>query len=317
MRFLIIDKRKRVGNIDTLHYAVQRLQEALDSKSVEHDFCHYDEIALQTKNNKLIIHAKDKQLDEYTHIIFRGHRTHYEYMLKYYIVQYADKNDIRVQNSEFIKTLPYYNKLNQMIIMAQNDIPYIDSYYSLDGHYDKKSEALADLDLPVIYKHTEGKYRVEKIDGKNKLKKNIYLAENKDELKELIEKRDNIDDKFINKPSYFFLQKFEDIGEDYRAMMIGGKYLGGWKRVATEGFLTVRHGEYSLYNEPSDKFRKFSEKVAKVFKADYCAIDIIYSGDKPYVLEINMEPGFKSYETKLEGNDVKVAEAMVEHMMSK
>jgi glutathione synthase/RimK-type ligase-like ATP-grasp enzyme len=317
MKFLIVDKRKRVGNLKTLHYAVQRLQEALDKKDVEHDFCHYDEISVITDNDKLVIKAKDTSLDEYTHIIFRGHRTHYEYMLKLLVIDYAAQNDIKVQNAEFMKLHPYYNKINQMVIMGQNNIPYIDSYYSLDGKYHKKEDVLDRLGFPLIYKHTEGKFRVEKIDGKNKLKKNIFLAHNKQELEELIEEYDNPEEKFIKKASKFFIQKFVDIGEDYRAMLIGGKYLGGWKRVATRSFLTVSKGEYSLYNEPSKEFKDLSERVAKVFKADYCAIDIIYVDDEPYILEINMEPGFKSYETKLEGNDVKVAEAMVEHMMSK
>ncbi len=317
MKFLIVDKRKRVGNLDTLHYAVQRLQEELDKKDIEHDFCHFDEITISVEDNKLVARAKQTPLNEYTHIIFRGHRTHYEYMTKLLVVEYADKHGIKVQNSEFIKILPYYNKVQQMVVMAQNDIPYLDSYYSLDGHYDQKEQKLDDLNFPLIYKHTEGEYRVEKIDGKRKLKKNVYLVNDKAELKELIEKRDKPEDKFIKKASKYFLQEFVDIGEDYRAMMSGGKYLGGWKRVATDSFLTVRKGEYTLYNEPSEQFRKLSCKVAEVFKADYCAIDIIYVDKKPYILEINMEPGFKSFETKLEGNDVNVAKAMIEHMASK
>jgi glutathione synthase/RimK-type ligase-like ATP-grasp enzyme len=316
MKFLIIDKRKRVGNLDTRHYAVQRLQEALDAKSIEHDFAHFDQIELQNNSTGLKITVEDKPLENYSHIIFRGHRTHYEYTLKSLIVRFADKNDIKVQNSEFIKILPYYNKLNQMTLMAQNNIPYIDSYYSLDGRYDQKPEVLERLGFPLIYKHTEGKYRVEKIDGKNKLKKNIFLAQDKQELKELIAKYDKPQDKFINKPSQFFLQKYTDIGQDYRAMMIGGKYIGGWKREATKSFLTVRKGKYSLYNDPNNEILDLSQKVASLFKADYCAIDIIYSQKTPYVLEVNMEPGFKAYETKVEGNDVKVAEAMIENMLS-
>ncbi|MEA3357502.1 MAG: hypothetical protein U9Q67_03640 [Patescibacteria group bacterium] len=314
MKFLIVDKRKRVGDLTKPHYAVQRLQETLDKKKVSHDFCHFDEITLHVENNKFIIRGKGIELEKYTHIIFRGHRSHYEYMLKVLVAKYAKEKDIRVQNSEFVTLLPYYNKLSQMEVMAQNNIPYIDSYYSVDGKYDEKEKEIAKLGFPLIYKHTEGAYRIEMIDGEEKLKKNIFLINNMQELKKEIEQRDKPEKTFLGKDSLFFVQKYVDIGEDYRAIMLGGKYLSGWKRIATTGFLTVSKGEYSLHDKPEKDFLKLSEKVATLFRADYCAIDIIYVDKKPYILEINMEPGFKAFETKIEGCNVDMAEAIINNL---
>lgn len=320
MKFLIVDKRKRVGNLKTLHYAVQRLQETLDKKEIPHDFCHYDELTLHNsrENNKdsFKIYAKEKELKEYSHVIFRGHRSHYEYMIKYFVTMYAKEHNIYVQNAKFIQKFPYYNKLYQMAFFAQNDLPYLESFYSIDGHYDQKKFALKKLTFPLIYKHTEGKYKTKEVDGKKKLKKHVYLVNNEKELKEVIEKWDKPEEKFISKDSQFFLQKFTGIGEDYRAIMIGGKFFSGWKRVATEGFLTVNKGEYSLYEDPDPEFLKLAQKAADTLEADYCALDIIYSECKPYILEVNMEPGFKSFETKIEEADVDVAEAIIEHALS-
>ncbi|MBN2101124.1 hypothetical protein JW710_04530 [Candidatus Dojkabacteria bacterium] len=317
MKFLIVDKRKRVGNLSTPHYAVQRLQEALDKKKIEHDFCHFDELSPSTNNGNFNILAKEKPITEYTHIIFRGHRSHYEYQLKYYTVLFAEKHDIRVQNSEFIKMMPHYNKIHQMVTLGIKKIPYVDSYYCVDGRYHEKKEALERIGFPLIYKHTEGAYRTEMIDGEEKLKKNVYLINNIDELKDEIERRDKPEKKFLGKDSMYFIQKYVDIGEDYRAIMLGGKFLSGWKRIAQKGFLTVSHGEYSLYEKPEKDFLELSEKVASLIKADYCAIDIIYVNGKPYVLEINMEPGFKSFETKIEGAEVDVAESIIDNMLEK
>jgi len=316
MKFLIVDKRKRIGDLTTPHYAVQRLRDTLDKQNIHHEFCYFDEITLHTRDSEFTPFAKDKPVSEYTHIIFRGHRSHYEYMLKLFVVQYADKHNIRVQNSEFIKQIPHYNKLSQMVILAQAEIPCIDSYYSIDGKYDEKTNALDQIRFPLIYKHTEGAYRTEVIDGKEKLKKNVFLVNDVEELKKEIRLRDNPDKTFLGKDSMFFIQKFVDIGEDYRAIMVGGKYLSGWKRTATTGFLTVSKGKYSLYDKPEKEFSALAVNVAKLLKADYCGIDIIYVDNKPYVLEVNMEPGFKAFETKIEGCNIDVASAIIENLIS-
>lgn len=318
MKFLIVDKRKRVGDLTTPHYAVARLQETLDKKKIDHDFCHFDELTLNIVSGELEVRAKERPLDEYTHIIFRGHRSHYEYQMKLYTVMYAESKGIRVQNSELIKKIPHYNKLYQMALLSQAGIPCIDSYYSVDGKYHEKKEALNSLGFPLIYKHTEGEYRTEMIDGKEKLKKNVFLVNNVEELKEEIERREDLDDIFLGKDSHYFIQKFVDIGEDYRAIMLGGKYLSGWKRVAPEGsHITVTRGsEYSLYDKPTPEFLKLATEVTTLFQADYFAPDIIYVGGKPYIIEINMEPGFKAFETKIEGCNVDVADAMVENLLN-
>ncbi len=302
MKFLLVDKRKRLGDPGEAHYAIQRLQETLNQKGIECDYCHFDEISTQVINGKLNLLACQKSLTDYSHIIMRGHRPN-EYYIKQEVVEFALNNNIKVLNAEFIKLMPDYNKIQQMIIMGQNNIPYIDSYYSPTGQYHQDTEILKQIGFPLIYKHTHGEYRIEKIDGEDKFKKNIFLANNSEELEQLVKSQPN--------PEKFFIQKFVNIGEDYRAIMVGGKYLSGWKRKATGSFLTVSRGEYSLYDKPTPEFLELVEKIASIFRADYCAIDIIYIDKKPYVLEINMDPGFKSFETKINAG-VDVAGAIIE-----
>lgn len=310
MKFLVVDKRKRVGNLDIPHYAVRRIFEALDDRDIPHDFCHFDQISQAVENGKLMLYAKDKKLTNYTHIIMRGHRPN-EFETKQSVAMFAKEHDIKVQNRDFILLMPRYNKFFQMVQMPQANLPYIDSYIRFDGQYHLEKEHVERIGFPLIYKHLWGQYRIEKIDGKRKLKKNVFLIENLEQLKEECTTRDD--------PEKYYIQKFVDIGEDYRTIMIGGKYLSGWKRVAGEGnFLTVTKGsEYSLYDEPSDEILDISKRTTDLYKADYIAIDIIYSEGKPYILEINMDPGFKAFETKVEGSEADVASAIVENMLSK
>lgn len=315
MKFLIIDKRKRVGELDSPHYAVTRLSEELRKRDIEFETGYFDELDFIVDKGKFEVLFRNRPLTECTHIIMRGHRTQYEYMMKRYVVDYCLQKSIRVQNSDFIKEVPFYDKLFQMKKMSENSIPYLPSAYTLDGRYFEKPELLQTIGFPMIYKHTEGEYRTEVIDGEDKMKKNVFLAKDVKELEALCKEHDNIEDEFLLEPSHYFIQKFVDIGEDYRALMIGGEYIGGWKRVATRNFLTVSKGEYSNYSEPSDEFMKLANDVTTLFRADYCAIDIIYSDGKPYVLEINMNPGFKAFETKIEGLQVDVAKRIIDQMI--
>jgi glutathione synthase/RimK-type ligase-like ATP-grasp enzyme len=315
MKFLIIDKRKRVGDLNTPHYAVTRLSDELRKRNIEFETGFFDELDFIVSKGKFHISFKNNLLDSYTHIIMRGHRTQYEYMMKRYVVEYCLQKSIKVQNADFINMVPFYDKLFQMKTMSENSVPYLPSAYTLDGRYFEKPELLATIGFPMIYKHTEGEYRTEIIDGEEKTKKNVFLAKNTEDLKRLYKERDNPEQTFLTQPSKYFIQKYVNIGEDYRALMIGGEYIGGWKRVATRNFLTVSKGEYSNYDNPTPKFMELAKSVNTLFQADYCAIDIIYSDEEPYVLEINMNPGFKAFETKIEGLNVDVAKAIIDQML--
>lgn len=314
--FLIVDIRKRVGTLDTPHYAVQRLKDELDSRDIPCDLYHYDEIDVFWRGNKTQISVKGTPMSEYSHIIMRGHRTQEEYILKRIVVDYAQEHGIKVQNASFVKKLPYYSKLTQMSIQSDNNLPVVDSFYCIDGKYWEKSDTLEKIGFPLIYKHTEGEYRIEMIDGEPKTKKNVFLIENVGELEEACKQWDAPEDTFLLKPSSFFIQKYIDAGEDYRAIMIGGAYVSGWKRTATGSFMTVSKGKYELVDTPDEEFKHLSEQTAKIFEADYCAVDIIYDNGKPFILEVNMNPGFKAFEKKLTGDIPDVAKAIIDNVLS-
>lgn len=317
MHFLIVDIRKRVGNLETPQYAVRRISDVLTSKDIPVTLAHYDDIAVSMKDGTLTITVLGKPLESFTHVIMRGHRTHYEYMLKQYIAAYAETHNVRVQNAEMIKFLSHYTKLNQLNIIAEAQLPYIDSYYCIDGRYWEKKEALASIGFPMVYKHTEGIYRIDVIDGKHKTKKNVYLVNDKGELEQECIRRDNPEELFTLKPSMYFIQKYINSGEDYRAVMLNGKLISAWKRVANRSFLTVGAGsEYSRYNNPDKKFVEIAVKTARTFKAEYCAVDMMFVKNTPYVVEINMNPGFKALETKVKDNTVDVAQSIVESMLA-
>jgi len=98
--------------------------------------------------------------------------------------------------------------------------------------------------------------------------------------------------------------------------LVGGKIIGGWKRRAIETFKTTAgENEKMLYDHPTQKEKLIAEKVSKILNADYCAIDMMYLNNKPYVLEVNLNAGFKVYEEKLHSK-VNVAKTIIDYMIS-
>jgi len=307
MKYLLIDKKQRI-KIDTMGKfptADVRIMAELDKKGIPYDFAYNDSIEFAFIDGETTILVNNKNLKEYTHIILRGHRLDKprEYETKRYIVDYADQNNIQVLNGEAIKFLPYYNKIAMALICSKYNIPYFNTYYRINGKYNEKRDFLNEY--PLICKEYAGVNRLQMIDGEEKIKKNVYKIDNEDGYKQ-----EFLRDKDLG---HFFIQEFSPIAMDIRIFVKNGKVIGGWKRTAQEGFKTIIRGKYEMYNKPSRDIKKMAQKVAKVFKADFIAVDFMANKDNKILLqEISLHPGFKAYEQKIKGEPVNIAKAIIE-----
>ena len=306
MDYLIIDKEQRLTK--KIPTASNRLIEEIEKRDMECDFIYNNQLEFLFKDGQTTIKANGKDIREYSHIIFRGHSLHSdkEYHFKRYIIDYIDMHNLKnpnerifVQNSEAIKNFPYYNKIATAMFCSQHNIPYFDTYYRADGKYLQDREMLKEY--PLIFKDYTGVNRVKTMGDKEKIKKNVFKIDKDEDFAKVNDQ--NLDN--------FFLQEFSTTGEDYRIFIKLGKVIAGWKRKATDGFMTVKKGEYEMYNEPDQEIIDIAEKFATILSADFMAIDFMYINDKPYVQEISFHPGFKAYETKTKGNPVNIAEAII------
>jgi len=309
MKYLVIDKRPRVKQME-IPTASVRILEELKKKDIPTDFVYNDEIEILFTEGSTQIKAKGIDVKEYTHIIFRGHALHNDrqYALKRYIIDYIEQHNsdnpekkVLVQNSKAIKKLPYYNKVAISLLCSQYNLPYFQTYYRTDGKYLEPRDMLKEY--PLIIKEYAGINRVEIIDGEEKIKKNVYKIEKDEDFEQEGLKGQNLGD--------FFLQEFSDTAEDYRVFVKLGKVIGGWKRSASKGFMTVNKGIYEMYNEPDQEMKEIAEKMASILEADFIAVDFMYMNGKPCIQEITLHPGFKAYETKIKGTPVNIAEAII------
>jgi len=290
--------------------ASSRILEELKKKNITADFVYNDEIEILFMDGSTQIKAKGVDIKDYTHIIFRGHALHNdrEYAIKRYIIDYIEQHNshdsqkkVLIQNSKAIKKLPYYNKLAISLLCSQYNLPYFQTYYRADGEYLKPRDMLKEY--PLIIKEYAGINRVEIIDGEEKIKKNVYKLEKDEDFEQ-----EGLGSQDLRN---FFLQEFSDTGEDYRIFVKLGKVIGGWKRTASKGFMTVNKGIYEAYNEPNEEITSIAQKMASVLEADFIAVDLMYMNGKPCIQEISLHPGFKAYETKIKGEPVNIAEAIV------
>jgi len=312
MKYLIIDKRQRVkvegvGEIPT---GSARLIEELESRNIEYGFVYNDQLELLFENGETQILANGINITEYSNIIFRGHSldNEMEYQYKRHIIDHIDEhnnkdpeNKVLVQNSEAIKNFPYYNKIAIAVFCSKNGIPHFNTYFKTDGNYLSDREMLKEY--PLIIKEYRGKNRLEIINGKEKIKKNVFKLNDSEELEQ-----EGLVGQDLKE---FFIQEFSDQAEDYRLFLKLGKVIGGWKRKASSGFMTVSKGIYEMYNNPDDEMRLLAEKVSALLEADFIAIDFMYIRSKPHVQEFSFHPGYKAYETKIEGTPVNIAEAII------
>jgi len=58
--------------------------------------------------------------------------------------------------------------------------------------------------------------------------------------------------------------------------------------------------------------REIAEKMANILEADFMAVDFMYMNGKPCIQEISLHPGFKAYETKIKGEHINIAEAIID-----
>lgn len=301
MKYLILDKKQRITEGDS--YASLRLKEELNKKNIPCDIAYYDQLEFMFLNSSTQILIDGIDIKEYSNIIFRGHSLHNEkeYQYKRYIIDYIDQHNqnnpekkVLIQNSKAIKNFPYYNKVAISLLCSKFNLPYFDTYYKVDGNYKIEKKMLDKY--PVVAKEYAGANRIES----GKIKKNVFKIDG-----------DNDFDKIKDIQNYF-IQEYSSKGEDYRIFVKKGAVIGGWKRTATQGFMTVSKGKYELYNNPPIEMKALAEKVSNILKADFIAVDLMYVNDRLAIQEFSFNPGFKAYETKISGDTVNIAEAIID-----
>lgn len=136
------------------------------------------------------------------------------------------------------------------------------------------------LGYPIVFKECYGS-----------LGKNVYLANDRKELENLIEKF---------KCSPYLLQQFirSSKGRDVRVIVIGGKAVAAMQRVSQTDFrANIELGGQAQTIELPQSFKEMAEKAAKVLELDYCGVDLLFGENgEPILCEVNSNAFFGAIE---------------------
>lgn len=118
-----------------------------------------------------------------------------------------------------------------------------------------------------------------------------------------------------NKLYPHFYQKYTGIvGEDIRAIVIGGRFVCAMLRKNERDFRSnIGLGGRGEEVKPNPKLCELCERVASILKLDYCGIDILYdSRGNTYICEVNSNAFFSEIEKVCKVN---IAKKYAEHIL--
>lgn len=122
------------------------------------------------------------------------------------------------------------------------------------------------------------------------------------------------------------IQEYLPIKNDVRVLVLDGKVVAAAMRgKAPKDFRTnLAQGAQGGPYELSDQERKIAERAAEVFGTYYVGVDMVLSGGKPYVIELNASPGsgnvYRSYFPGSEGSSItgqRLIDQVVKHAINR
>mgnify|MGYP003312896097 CR=1 FL=1 len=277
------------GLADGIKHQVARLTEEFSKRNIAVDV---------KKNNDVLTYLKDGKT-----VITIGKYDFVMYLDKdRYVAGLLEKAGYRLFNS-IDSIVKCDDKMLTHLCLADQGIKMPTSIsstlcYTDNGNreYLEKVEDL--LGFPMIVKENYGS-----------LGKQVYLANNKEELLE-------IENKLIHVPHIF--QKFisSSKGKDFRVIVIGGKAIAWMKRENKNSYLSNLAQGGSAYKVDLPKnYIELAEKAAKILTLDYCGVDLLEGPDgEPMISEVNSNAFYEGIE-KTTG--VNVAAAYIDYLLKK
>ena len=211
-----------------------------------------------------------------------------------FLAEWAHRNGLRVIDRSLATENYIQSKIYGSWKLAEADLPVIPGFQTTS--LKQAVSRLARQKNPIIAKGIHG----------SKGKYVFSLDNPKNDAKNLNE----------NLVGFFTFQDRMEIDEEYRILVIGGKYFGAIKKIAPEG--DFRHnisvGAVAEKTTLNKSLQILSQKAAKTMGYEFAGVDLAISKGKPYILEVNRCPGFSGFE---EATGMNVAKRFLEMIESK
>ena len=282
-RFLIIGKKE--------FYCTQRILEEGLGHGLEVDVFSIREVRFEVTEHGMEVFVGNKSISESYDIIFL--QNFYPYFSEgLMLAEWAAVKGIRVIERTLVEDNYVKSKLYDLWKLAEAGLPVPASIQAM--HMEAAEKSFSKMNWPTVAKGVHGAQGrwVFKVDT---------IKEAKKQLKD-------------GMVGIFVFQEFLSIQDEYRVIVIGGKYLGAMKKFGVNGDFrrNLSLGSTAEVAEIDAGLRTLCESAAKVLKSEIAGVDLVITGGKPYILEVNRRPGFKGFE-RVTG--INVAKAFIEYVI--
>jgi len=112
-----------------------------------------------------------------------------------------------------------------------------------------------------------------------------------------------------------YLQEFVSHGNfDIRIFVLGDHVLASMRRVADSWKTNVSLGAKPVPYNPPEEIRRLALKAAKTIGCDVSGVDILETGNGPFIVELNSQPGWRGLQSVTE---VKIADEIVDYVLKR
>ncbi|MBN2330422.1 MAG: RimK family alpha-L-glutamate ligase [Candidatus Aenigmarchaeota archaeon] len=209
----------------------------------------------------------------------------------YHVMRFLDETGVRKPFSAS-SIVTAHNKFLTLIEMVRRDIPVPETW--ITGSKDMAGGIIDKQKMPVIMKLLSG------FGGEG-----VMIMESKEAAKATIHtmktlKQEILIEKYLPNP-----------GEDIRGIVAGDEVIASFKRIANSGEqkANIHLGGRGVDFKLSPEMREIVLKAAKAIGSKICAIDMVESKGKAYVIEANINPGLKGIE---KATNINVAQRIID-----
>lgn len=286
--------RNPYNHYESMEHQISRLKEEAKNLNITLDVLDNDGTLITLEHDDIVNHLNKKYGKVYNFVIYLDKDK--------YLSQLLEISGLRLFNSSKAielcddKMLTHIALAKKGITMPKtiaSSLCYVkDSQVSIDT-IDK---IIQELGLPCVVKENFGS-----------LGEQVYLAHTKEELIDLA-------NKLMYKPHLYqeFIQA--SYGSDIRCIVVGHQVIAAMNRRNSGDFrANIGQGGTAYPIEINHETEQMAIKASEILGLDYCGVDILMDGEKPYLCEVNSNAFFKGIESLTQVN---VAKAYLEYVLS-
>jgi ribosomal protein S6--L-glutamate ligase len=234
-----------------------------------------------------------KDLEDYDYIVPRIDSKRAQ--IGYPVMLYLDHTEVK-KPYPASTVLVAHNKFLTLMELTKRDIPVPETW--ITGSKETAGEVVDRHKLPLIMKLLSG------FGGEG-----VMIMESRQAAKATIHTMKTLHQEVL-------LEEYlPNPGEDIRAIIAGEEVIASFKRIASPGSkkANIHLGGRGVDFKVTSEMAEIALKSAKAIDSKICAIDMVESKGKPYVIEVNINPGLTGIE---KATDINVAKRIMDYVKS-